>query len=209
MPADANSVACGYYFNSSEKLGNTHQHFTVLNKDTGNNHHNNKMEVYKAKPQYLSTYTLPGPSNAVQKNLSDLSNSINLATSSLSTNVSSSSNDSQPTNILFKNSIWLDLQWSKIKKIGIGLYNLGNNCYLNATLQCMAYTPSLSQWLINRPHSPGCKFKQIKGFCSLCEVEKIIYDIFNSCNGCAKPNSLCFNIKSNYLVNISLAITAF
>lgn len=90
---------------------------------------------------------------------------------------------------------WLELEWSKIRKNGIGLLNLGNNCYLNATLQCLAYTPPLSQWLVTRPHSPACKFRQLKGFCSLCEVERIIYDIFNS-NGFAKPNSLCYNIKS-------------
>lgn len=88
-----------------------------------------------------------------------------------------------------------DQEWSKIRKNGIGLLNLGNNCYLNATLQCLAYTPPLSQWLVTRPHSPTCKFRQLKGFCSLCEVERIIYDIFNS-NGYAKPNSLCYNIKS-------------
>ncbi len=107
---------------------------------------------------------------------------------------SSASND---LNLLFKNAAWLDLNWSKIRKIGIGLLNLGNNCYLNATLQCLAYTPPLSQWLVAKPHSPSCKFKSVKGFCSLCEVERIIYDIFNSSgNGCAKPNTLCFNIKS-------------
>ena len=106
-------------------------------------------------------------------------------------------NSSQPngeTVALKKN---LDLNWLKVKKIGVGLLNLGNNCYLNATLQCLAYTPPLSQWLVSKPHSQCCKFKKSKGFCSLCEVEKIICDIFNSCNGCAKPNSLCINIKSN------------
>ena len=43
---------------------------------------------------------------------------------------------------------WLDLNWSRIRKTGIGLINLGNNCYLNATLQCLAYTAPLSQWLV-------------------------------------------------------------
>jgi ubiquitin C-terminal hydrolase len=90
----------------------------------------------------------------------------------------------------------IENNWSKIKKNGVGLLNLGNNCYLNATLQCLAYTPPLSQWLITRTHSSSCRFKQLKGFCSLCEVEKITFDIFNSFNGCAKPNALCFNIKS-------------
>ena len=94
------------------------------------------------------------------------------------------------------NSQLLELNWSKIRKIGIGLLNLGNNCYLNATLQCLAYTPPFSQWLVSRPHTSQCKFKQFKGFCSLCEVERIVFDIFNSGNGFAKPNTLCYNIKS-------------
>lgn len=97
----------------------------------------------------------------------------------------------------------LDLSWSRIRKTGVGLYNLGNNCYLNATLQCLAYTAPLSQWLVTRPHSPACRFRALKGFCSLCEVERIVFDIFNSASsggyGCAKPNSLCFNIKSKRL----------
>jgi len=94
----------------------------------------------------------------------------------------------------------LDLSWSRIRKTGIGLYNLGNNCYLNATLQCLAYTAPFSQWLVTRPHSPSCRFRMLKGFCSLCEVERIVFDIFNLAGGggyaCAKPNNLCFNIKS-------------
>lgn len=94
----------------------------------------------------------------------------------------------------------IDLSWSRIRKTGIGLHNLGNNCYLNATLQCLAYTAPLSQWLVTRPHSPACRFRPLKGFCSLCEVERIVFDIFNSAGGggygCAKPNNLCFNIKS-------------
>jgi hypothetical protein len=103
-------------------------------------------------------------------------------------------------------AVWLDSRWSKIKRIGAGLYNLGNNCYLNATLQCMAYTPSLSQWLIGRPHSPVCKIRPVKGFCTLCEVEKIICDIFNSCSEYAKPNSLCFNIKSECQERLELCL---
>lgn len=193
MPANVTDLACNYYFTahnssiqqapssnlSSNKTGNNNNH----HQSNSNTITGNTMEVYKAKPQYHNTYSLPGPSSIAtssSKNLTGLSNSSQCAASS-STNWSS------------------DLQWTKIKKIGTGLYNLGNNCYLNATLQCMAYTPSLSQWLVNRPHAPVCKLRPVKGFCSLCEVEKIIYDIFNSCNGCAKPNSLCFNIKSESL----------
>ena len=206
MPADGANLFCDLYSVSTSLNLNSnhidqleqHRNKLLVNK-SGTVSTNQSMEVLKSKPQFnLNTNaslkcnisSISGMSvvaNAA-KNLTDLNASIQQTALSLSNSVGDNSNS---------NASWLDLQWSKIRKIGSGLHNLGNNCYLNATLQCLAYTPPLSQWLINKPHSPVCKFKQLKGFCSLCEVEKIIYDIFNSCNGCAKPNSLCFNIKSN------------
>ena len=200
MPADGANLFCDLYSVSSSlncnPIDQLEQHRNKLFNKSGTVSTNQPMEVLKSKPQFnLNTSSLKCNISSISgmsvvanaaKNLTDLNASIQQTALSLSNNVAENSNS------------WLDLQWSKIRKIGSGLYNLGNNCYLNATLQCMAYTPPLSQWLINKPHSPVCKFKQLKGFCSLCEVEKIIYDIFNSCNGCAKPNSLCFNIKSNW-----------
>jgi len=197
MPADGANLFCDLYSVSSSlncnPIDQLEQHRNKLFNKSGTVSTNQPMEVLKSKPQFnLNTSSLKCNISSISgmsvvanaaKNLTDLNASIQQTALSLSNNVAENSNS------------WLDLQWSKIRKIGSGLYNLGNNCYLNATLQCMAYTPPLSQWLINKPHSPVCKFKQLKGFCSLCEVEKIIYDIFNSCNGCAKPNSLCFNIK--------------
>lgn len=153
------------------------------------------MELYKAKPQYLSSCSYKtvaghaGPSSAAS------------ASASAPSLGSNSNSNKWPVVDQLDQLDQLDSslhQWSKIKKIGSGLYNLGNNCYLNATLQCMAYTPSLSQWLVARPHSPVCKVRPLKGFCTLCEVEKIIHDMFNSCGEYAKPNSLCFNIKSEF-----------
>lgn len=208
MPADATNLTCGYFFNDNTSNSNSNSNSNANSKgaratinenqlassvtsssthETGNTSHSSttltatsnkghkvriSMEVYKAKPQYLSTYKASVPS-------------VPAAASAASTSAKWAATADQA-----------DLHhWSKIKKMGAGLYNLGNNCYLNATLQCMAYTPSLSQWLVSRPHSPVCKVRPLKGFCTLCEVEKIIYDIFNSCNEYAKPNSLCFNIK--------------
>lgn len=154
---------------------------------------------------YLNAPNLSGKSTAlVETNNAADASTLNNELSKLKESLEDSM-DTLKTNKLTNHSHQLhqkspiDLNWCKIRKTGIGLLNLGNNCYLNATLQCLAYTPPLSQWLVFRPHSPLCKFKQLKGFCALCEVEKIIYDIFNSCNGFAKPNSLCFNIKSKNL----------
>lgn len=220
MPADAD-LLCEYFisssFNSKKFKPNNAESFQLTNKlklksssesnlfklsskeslfDTIDfvKYDKNPMDYLKSKYLLLNQNSKT-PTKTVSLSLNQLNDNNNHHNSINTTNLNQ---DQQ----LFKNSAWLDLNWSKIRKIGIGLHNLGNNCYLNATLQCLAYTPPLSQWLIAKPHSPACKFKQAKGFCSLCEVERIIYDIFNSANGCAKPNTLCYNIKSK--LNISL-----
>ncbi|EFC49081.1 ubiquitin specific protease [Naegleria gruberi] len=40
--------------------------------------------------------------------------------------------------------------WTEIKKIGPGLQNLGNTCFMNAALQCLMYTPALRNFLLSR-----------------------------------------------------------
>lgn len=180
MPADAD-LLCEYYLNDKQKqIDSSNKQEDSIDELYLYNNTANSMEILKTKFNSFKTSPIS-----------------HYETSSAATN-------SELANNFIKNTAWLDLQWCKIRKTGIGLLNLGNNCYLNATLQCLAYTPPLSQWLVFRPHSPMCKFKQLKGFCSLCEVEKIIYDIFNSCNGYAKPNSLCFNIKSKLFNQLCL-----
>ncbi len=214
MPADAD-LLCEYYISSNLKtksISNTASNTDLLASKlqasvaaaaAANStaptidfvkYDKNPMDLLKSKYQLLNSATASSQTTTlVTSNGPTTSSSSSTSSSTLNTNT----NEAQTNlNVMFKNAAWLDLNWSKIRKIGIGLLNLGNNCYLNATLQCLAYTPPLSQWLVAKPHSPSCKFKQSKGFCSLCEVERIIYDIFNSGNGCAKPNTLCFNIKS-------------
>lgn len=42
------------------------------------------------------------------------------------------------------------LAWKHSKKIGPGFANLGNTCYLNSVLQCLSYTPSFVQYLLEK-----------------------------------------------------------
>lgn len=65
-------------------------------------------------------------------------------------------------------------KWETSRKIGPGLINLGNTCFLNSILQCLSYTPVLANWLLTSNHTRKCK---AHGFCMLCFLEKHVKNV--------------------------------
>jgi ubiquitin carboxyl-terminal hydrolase 36/42 len=64
---------------------------------------------------------------------------------------------------------------------GCGFQNMGNTCFLNSVLQCLAYTSPLAMYLQSKQHSRSCKLKaEDAKFCAACELERLTEELATS-----------------------------
>ena len=70
--------------------------------------------------------------------------------------ISSGDGIDSPQKVLFSPER-LNLKWTQGHRIGAGLQNMGNTCFLNSALQCLTYTPPFANYMLTREHSKTCK----------------------------------------------------
>ncbi|XP_074703590.1 ubiquitin carboxyl-terminal hydrolase 36-like [Strix aluco] len=85
------------------------------------------------------------------------------------------------------------MKWQHVHRVGAGLYNLGNTCFLNATIQCLTYTPPLANYLLSREHGRNC---HQEGFCMMCIMQSHTIQAFGSSGNTIKPVSFIRNLKN-------------
>ncbi|CAH2043345.1 unnamed protein product [Thlaspi arvense] len=82
---------------------------------------------------------------------------------------------SQPSSSInemsFSYEMFVKLYCDRVELRPFGLVNLGNSCYANAVLQCLAFTRPLTSYLIRGVHSKACRKKS---WCFVCEFEFLI-----------------------------------
>lgn len=84
-----------------------------------------------------------------------------------------------PQKVLFP-SERLSLKWTQVHRIGAGLQNLGNTCFLNSALQCLSYTAPLANYMLSREHSKTCG----SSYVVLHILSKILYLVYCDSNCC-------------------------
>ena len=94
------------------------------------------------------------------------------------------------------------------RSAGAGMYNVGNTCYLNSTLQALFHTPALFNFLIeNNSHSAKCSGNQSNGFAQVTTLTDIHhalqFQIFESPAHCTVeigiPNMFSIYMEGNDL----------
>ncbi|KAM9371462.1 ubiquitin carboxyl-terminal hydrolase 36 [Phaethornis superciliosus] len=86
----------------------------------------------------------------------------------------------------------LSMKWERIYRVGAGLHNLGNTCFLNSTVQCLTYTPPLANYLLSKEHSRSCGQG---GFCMMCVMQNHTIQAFANSGNAIKPVSFIRDLK--------------
>uniref|UniRef100_A0A0E0K696 USP domain-containing protein n=1 Tax=Oryza punctata TaxID=4537 RepID=A0A0E0K696_ORYPU len=71
-----------------------------------------------------------------------------------------------------------------LRRIGAGLQNFGNTCYLNSVLQCLTYTEPFVAYLQSGEHMSSCR---TAGFCALCALQRHVSSALQSTGKILRP----------------------
>nr|XP_033818654.1 ubiquitin carboxyl-terminal hydrolase 42 [Geotrypetes seraphini]XP_033818655.1 ubiquitin carboxyl-terminal hydrolase 42 [Geotrypetes seraphini]XP_033818656.1 ubiquitin carboxyl-terminal hydrolase 42 [Geotrypetes seraphini]XP_033818657.1 ubiquitin carboxyl-terminal hydrolase 42 [Geotrypetes seraphini]XP_033818658.1 ubiquitin carboxyl-terminal hydrolase 42 [Geotrypetes seraphini]XP_033818659.1 ubiquitin carboxyl-terminal hydrolase 42 [Geotrypetes seraphini]XP_033818660.1 ubiquitin carboxyl-t len=86
----------------------------------------------------------------------------------------------------------ISLKWQQTHRVGAGLQNLGNTCFVNSALQCLTYTPPLANYMLSHEHSKTC---HEQGFCMMCTMQAHVTQALSNSGNIIKPMAIINDLR--------------
>jgi len=80
----------------------------------------------------------------------------------------------------------------RYQRVGSGLRNFGQSCYMNAALQCLVYTNAFEKYIRSADNVKNCVSES---FCLLCQIHNDVPIIRNGINSTFSPGTIFNSLK--------------